>query len=225
MTEATEIETPAKGEPAPATPDPLFSAEEVARILDFHGTPVAAQVLREVLGTLGRTAAWAARKQPKNRPEWLRAWNPPHLRLLAELCATHAPDVGTITSPREQIPMREVGPDELGGQHYAVAGPPLPHEVDAEIFRTEAELLAERAEKTQALALLTEQLGAEPISPNGSGTYGPTDAERFSLREPDPFNEAAPAGLPVIHWADPLPPTDAEESRSLIGREQGEPPF
>ena len=217
--DTAEVETEARSSAPAAAPDPLFSAEEVSRILDFHGTPVAAQVLREVLGTLGRTAAWASRKQPKNRPEFLRAWNPPHLRQLAELCQTYAPEVGALTSPRDQ--REDEGAEHAANASYVIAGAPLPHEVDAEVSEHEAQVMAERAaqgkaEEGAAVAILTEQLGAVALP---------------VIHEPDPAPEipealvGAPAHLPVIHWAEPQAPANAEESRSLIGREQGDPPF
>jgi len=225
-------QTPTKGAP-PQAPDPIFSAEEVERILAFHGTPVAAQVLREVLGSLGRTAAYLARKQPKNRPEEFRSWNPPALRALAELCTRYAPEVGSVNVPRDEDMFPDAtSPTEAGQRDL---GPAL-----AEIAAHEQQVLAERngghvvvpsADPPRSLGGLLGQgvetvrtvLDAEVIPPAEIEMVGP---EHARIHAPDPVSEAewealaAPVGLPAIHRPDP--PLDGA---SWIGREQGEPPF
>jgi hypothetical protein len=165
-------------------PDPTFGAEDIESILAFHGTPVAAQVLREVLGQLGRAAAAAARRQPRNRAvEDFKAWNPPALRALAELCERYAPEVGTRTSPLDSREM-------------------LPDAVDGEIASIEAQVIAERPDLAppavvtaeppvgRAIEVLATVLGAEPL-----------------VRDPDPLDEPAgslvrdPDPEPVHTWA------------------------
>lgn len=166
----------------PKEPDPTFGAEDIESILAFHGTPVAAQVLREVLGQLGRAAAAAAKRQPRNRAvEDFKTWNPPALRLLAELCERYAPEVGTRTSPLEI----------------------LPDAVDGEIASIEAQVIAERPDLTppavvtaeppvsRAVEVLTTVLGAEPL-----------------VRDPDPEDEAVLAAIPgmtdALGWTLPV---------------------
>lgn len=222
---------------------------EIDKLIGFHGSPVGAQLLREVLGWLGREAAEAARRRPRNRPAWLAGWNPPHLRLLAEMCSAYAPEVGTISAPTQADDLfpdaTSPTPEVLGdmqdkinamvGQLAAITALPeqqqAPTERElreaeqvAEVNRIERELRAQQAEKQQALALLTEQLGAEPVSPNG----GPTDAERYPWHKPDPVQDE-PVSAFAFYRPDPAPdepsPTNADEARSLIGRERGAPPF
>src|SRR5678809_788739 len=97
MTETTEA--PAAEAPQRAAEPPITNLpDEIAATLAFHGTPVAAQVLREVLGTIGRAADQASKRMPKNRPEHLRGkgWEKSSLIALAELCRALAPEVGTI---------------------------------------------------------------------------------------------------------------------------------
>ena len=74
---------------------------KIAEIVKFHATPVATQALREAFGWLGREAAAASRKRPRNRPAELAGWPLPALRLLAELCEAYAPETGTVDAPRE----------------------------------------------------------------------------------------------------------------------------
>jgi hypothetical protein len=254
MTTRTKTEAPADADAQPTEPaDYTAGQAKITELIGFHGSPVGAQLLREVLGWLGREAAEAARHRPRNRPAWLAGWNPPHLRLLAEMCSAYAPEVGTINAPTQDD---DLFPDATSPETVTIGGSgdgidvvqvqvPTEREVReaeqaAEVSRIEAELRAQQAEKQQALAALTEQLGAEPISPNGgTGTYGPTDAERYPWHKPDPAPDepeqmtsaerAANDYLPRFHRPDPAPdepsPANADQARSLIGREQGEPPF
>jgi hypothetical protein len=156
----TEVAAPAPDtEVPPATPPraaepPVDLPAEIERSLAFHGTPVAAQVLRDVLGTLGRAATEASKRMPKNRPEHLRGrgWEKASLLALAELCTALAPEVGMINAPRDpdlfppltsQAPMTEAEQTaEQDAQHYVIAGPPLPHEIEAPTNTTLAEIAA-----------------------------------------------------------------------------------
>lgn len=95
MTTKTKTEAPA------APTDYSAGQAEIDKMIKFHGHPVGAQLLREVLGWISREAAEAARHRPQNRPAWLQGWNPPHLRQLAELCSAYAPEVGTINAPTD----------------------------------------------------------------------------------------------------------------------------
>jgi hypothetical protein len=222
--------------------------DEVAAILAFHGTPVAAQALREVLGMLGRTAGDAARRMPKNRPAELRAkgWEKASLLALAELCKLLAPEVGTINAPSDP----DLFPD---------ATSPAPGDIEAQRAELEShraqvvrELAAKQAQLAEgnggmvvasetlgpdlvspfieptAVEVLTEQLGAEAI-PEDTITGYPNayvlNGEVLWHRPDQPADDEGEAtSLPVFHRPDPVP-ANAEESRSLIGREQGAPPF
>ena len=81
--------------------DYRIGQEKIAEIVKFHATPVVAQALREAFGWLGREAASAAKRRPRNRPADFAAWPLPALRLLAELCEAYAPETGTVAAPRE----------------------------------------------------------------------------------------------------------------------------
>lgn len=224
MTETTEA--PAR---RAKEPDPTCTPNDVALIVDFHGTPVAAQVLREVLGQLGRAAAAASRRQPKNRPEPFGKWNPPHLRLLAELCAELAPEVGSISAPGSYELLDDVPAERADAgipgtvDHSAAAldeqkaaavaepegmgtyGPTDADRQAAEVARIEADLLAFGASVQPAINALVEQLGAEPVPHvcnrwcNGGDHY-----ELPTLHKPDPVDDAALAAVPVFHKPDPV---------------------
>lgn len=209
---------------APPMPDPIFSAAEVDRILAFHGTPVAAQVLREVLGSLARTAEWASRKQPKNRPEELREWNPPHLRQLAALCRLYAPEVGSRTSELEPVDA-DVFADATSPTETLPSGPtsietePTEAEVRereqaAEVASIERQVLAERnggiIAGEQAAQIITAALGADAVTVSADPPVGrPLTPPGVQIHAPDPWVEpaetlvGAPSNLPVIHRPDP----------------------
>lgn len=160
-------------------PDPTLSVEDVSNIIEFHGTPVAAQVLREVLGQLGRTAAAASRRQPKNRPEPFGQWNPPHLRLLAELCELYSPGLGGITSPldqREPESFSSYDPTDAEriGMESAAAQ-------DAEVKRIEAGLIAELAALEPAAE--DTSLASVPYQPSDAGIPGTVDHSAAALDE------------------------------------------
>lgn len=210
MTDQTESTTEPDNEPAPPRPDTLFSSEQIEQIIEFHGTPVAAQALREVLGSLGRTAAWAARKRPNNREsEVLAKWPAASLRLLAELCATYAPQVGVITSPREAPEVADDGcktPPRLDAAAQ-----------DASVAAFEAELLAERAaklaelerltgaptvEQVDAVEVLREVLGAEPVEPV---VYAPDPVDDAALAAIPGMTDALGWTVPTVHAPDPEP--------------------
>jgi hypothetical protein len=242
----TEAPAPADAEATQAEPgapvDYSAGQAEIDKMIKFHGHPVGAQLLREVLGWLGRTAGEAARRRPQNRPADLqgKGWEKSSLLALAELCAAYAPEVGTINAPTEP----DMFPD---------ATSPAPGDTEAqlaEIAAHRADVVRERAAANghgtgpcgdpqcdchvPAVEMLTEQLGAELI-PQDTITGYPTayvvNGETWWHR-PDPAAEL-PASfeyiVPGFHRPDPVPdddaPANANESRSVIGREQGEPPF
>ena len=233
MTDQTPETAPTKSA-APPTPDPIFSAAEVDRILAFHGTPVAAQVLREVLGSLARTAEWASRKQPKNRPEELREWNPPHLRQLAALCRLYAPEVGSRTSELESADA-DLFPDATSperetmtigsGDGIDVVEVPTETEVRereqaAEVAAIEQGVLAERngghVTTEQATQILAAALGAEPIAPPAVEVTPPG----VQIYAPDQDGWLA-AATPEEHAAPE--PWDVSGARHLITSHRPDP--
>lgn len=198
---------------------------KIAEILAFHGTPVAGQALREVLGWLGRTAGEAARRMPKNRPAELRGkgWEKSSLLALAELCELLAPSVGTINAPSD--------PDL-----FPTATSPAPGDIEAQ----RAELESHRAQVVRELAAKQAQLAEAPTETEVRETEQAVEIVTLQLgaerlwHSPDPAvdDEYAPPVAYTFHRPDPVAghlteyiPANADESRSVIGREQGEPPF
>lgn len=202
--------------------------DEVAAILAFHGTPVAAQVLREVLGMLGRTAEQASRRMPKNRPAELRGkgWEKSSLLALADLCHLLAPEVGTINAPREDpdawlasLSTPETVTIGGSGDGIDVIEAPTEREVReteqrAEVDRIEAALRAEQAEKKAALTAMQDKINETvehlaAISPNGHEPEQMTAPERAAgdylppVHAPDPWTEpeSEAIGQPVNPWS------------------------
>lgn len=188
---------------------------EITRSLDFHGTPVAAQVLREVLGEIERACTEASGRRPKNRKGEFQHLDLSTLRQLAALCRVWAPRAGAITSPRE---VAEAATDLINTLDASIAkidaataptisGPPLPHEIvtdeqraasDASVAAFETQAIAEGA---TAAAILTDVLGAEPVSPNGHEPTLPV------VHAPDPWIEpqVPTITLPNVYAADAEP--------------------
>lgn len=199
--EAPEVEPEAPSSPlvetalGGATLDELRETSvivpEIARSIDFHGTPVAAQVLREVLGEIERACTEASRRKPNNRKGELRHVDLSTLRQLAALCRVWLPDVGMITSPREQPEHEEL---------RAAAAPEAIVPVSAQPVSpaTTPEASAERA---AAVAEFERQLSAERIEPSPNGHH-----ELPAVHVPDPWIEpevwdAAAVAIPSVHLA------------------------
>lgn len=197
-TDAPEVEPEALSSPlvetalGGATLDELRETSvivpEITRSIEFHGTPVAAQVLREVLGEIERACTEASRRKPNNRKGELRHVELSTLRQLAALCRVWKPDVGMLTSPRE--PQPEVLDPTPEAIEPVSAQPVSP--------ATTPEASAERA---AAVAELERQLGAERIEPSPNG-----HRELPAVHVPDPWIEpevwdAAAVAIPTVHLA------------------------
>ncbi len=165
----------------PAEPDASFEQarragafdDEIASILAFHGTPVAAQALREVLGFIGRAATEAARRRPQNRPTELqgKGWEKASLLALGELCAELAPEVGSVNAPRDPDLFPDathVSSDEQATQLIADA---LGGVVVTDIEAQRAELASHRAQVVRERA----------AAGNGNGPVEPMAAVQMAM--------------------------------------------
>ena len=222
MSKAT---TEAVAAPAPATPpraaELVDLPAEIERSLAFHGTPVAAQVLRDVLGTIGRAATEASRRMPKNRPEELRGkgWEKASLLALAELCTALAPEVGTINAPRDpDLFPTGVSPETLPAGPTSIETEPTAAEVDAQAAMvTEIERgimsdgdVATMAAEVDRLAAPTEtQVREEEVAAElaaiEAAQSAPATLPSMTVHGPDawiaPVEETAP-GIPGVYGPD-----------------------
>lgn len=241
MTTKTKTEAP-----APPT-DYSAGQAEIDKMIKFHGHPVGAQLLREVLGWISREAAEAARHRPQNRPAWLQGWNPPHLRQLAELCSAYAPEVGTINAPtdpdmfadatsptdtqaqlaeieshRAQV-VRERAAAAAGNGHGAVeqmTTVTIGSGDGIDVVEVPADSVPSPAEP--AVEILREQLGAEPVHP----WHRPDPVDEAALAAEPGMTDALGWTIPKWHRPDPAPdepsPANADEARAVQG---GPAPF
>lgn len=152
---------------------PIYA--EIAASIEFHRNGeckhgiASAQLVRDVLGSIARMAMPdGVVRRPANRPAELREWPAASIRQLAALCRVY--------SPGDDVAVAPTGP---GVDEYAIAGPPLPHEISheeqiaaaqpepTELVEPTADQLARGEARAQEVAaLLVSQLGTQP-SGNG----------------------------------------------------------